>query len=343
MEQLKMGIVNSCPLKTSYGGVGPFMKNLDPYLSERYDVTYITLPDAIHRIQFIPRRLIFMLYLLMRINKFRKYDVILSHVPEGSFMVSFTKTPFIHIFHGNHNPMSQSRFWFGKYFVPIFDAFEKRIFEKSSLRFTVGNEMADVKKILNPIHHNIPVTDKALREGFIFAGRLEVIKNVDKIIQIYAALPEAIRNQHRLYIAGAGSQDKKLKQLVKTLLLDNRVEFLGSLPNEQLVQALSTKKMMIMASSQEGLPMAIAEALSLGLPVISTDTGDISRAIKPDYNGFLFPIAFDVQKYAEKVEVVLSDYDRFADNALISSAMFKAATVSKALGDDIDALLKNAK
>ena len=130
MVKLKLGIVNSSSIVKSYGGVAPFIKNLDPFLQEVFDVTYVLLPDWLYNIQFIPRRLIFSLYLLGKKNQLNKFDMIFSHVPEGSFVVSYGKVPFIHIFHGNFNPMSQSRYWYGKYFMSIFEAMEKRIIEK---------------------------------------------------------------------------------------------------------------------------------------------------------------------------------------------------------------------
>ncbi len=150
MQKLKLAIVNSSPFTTSYGGVGPFIKNLDPFLSEEFDVTYIYLPDSLHNIKYFPRRLTFLIYLFFKKNIFKKYDAVLSHVPEGSYIITYTKTPLLHIFHGNFNAMTQSRFWYGKYFKNIFEVFEKRILKKAKLVYTVGTERQNVPKILNP-------------------------------------------------------------------------------------------------------------------------------------------------------------------------------------------------
>jgi hypothetical protein len=96
MAKLKIGIVNSSSIVKSYGGVAPFIKNLDPFLQEAFDVSYVLLPDFLYNIQFIPRRLIFVLYLIGKKRQLRKFDMILSHVPEGSWFVSFGKVPFVH-------------------------------------------------------------------------------------------------------------------------------------------------------------------------------------------------------------------------------------------------------
>lgn len=336
MTKLKLGIINSSPLSTSYGGVGPFIKNLDPFLQEAFDVTYVSLPDSLHDSKIIPRRLMFLMYLFKNKKKFSQYDVILSHVPEGSFALSYTRVPLVHIFHGNFNPMSQSRYWFGKYFKFIFQGFENRIIKKAKLKYTVGMERPGIPKIFNPIHHSITVKNTDKRSGFIFSGRLEKIKNIDRLIRIYSKLSPAIQDKHPLYIAGMGTQEAVLKDLVKELNLEGKVVFLGNLPNDELIETDSSKKILVMASSQEGLPMAIAEALSVGIPVISTDTGDIKRILKSNYNGFLLPLDFDDKEYLKSIETILNDYSRFSQNALESAGLFKAGSVARDLITDIN-------
>jgi glycosyltransferase involved in cell wall biosynthesis len=234
--------------------------------------------------------------------------------------------------------MSQSRYWYGKYFKGIFDAFDRRIIKTAIRKYTVGKERDGIPKILNPIHHRVAITDNETRSGFIFAGRLELIKNIDKLIGVYARLSGEIKEENKLYIAGRGTQEMALKKLAESLGEAHNVVFLGSLDNASLLEMTSTKRILVMASSQEGLPMAIAEALSLGVPVIATDTGDISRVLKSDFNGFLLPVDFDYQNYVNAIDAVLADYSRFAANALTSAEVFRAESVAKGLISDINAL-----
>ena len=335
MEKLKLGIINSSSILKSYGGVAPFIKNLDPFLKDAFDVTYVLLPDRLYNIHFIPRRLIFLLYLLGKKRKLKNLDMIFSHVPEGSFLVSFGRVPFIHIFHGNFNPMSQSRYWYGKYFLAIFEAMESRIIKKASLMYTVGAERPGIPKIINPIYHTAKIKRPDLRRGFIFSGRVEKIKNIDKIIRVYAQIPPCLQEQNPLYIAGMGTQESALKELTASLTIRGEVIFTGNLKNDELIETVSSKKILLMASSQEGFPMAIAEALSLGIPVIATDTGDISRFLKSNENGFLLPISFGDEEYIHCIESILNDYEKFSENALRSSVVFDAASVASSLIQDI--------
>lgn len=314
------------------------MRNMHKYLCEEFDVEYFYLPDSWKKFPGLGR-LKMMVYLFLHWNKLKSCDFILSHVPEGSYVASFTGVPYSHIYHGNDNPMSQSRYWFGKYFKFVFNIFFKRIEKTCPLKYTVGPVWDDKKKLFNPIQHDVQQKPYDERSGFIFAGRLELIKNVDRLITIYSKLPKEIQDENHFFIAGFGTQEEKLKNLVANLQLTDKVHFLGNLPNAKLVETDSTKKILIMASTQEGLPTAIAEALSVGVPVISTNPGDIGIVLKNNYNGFIFPLDFEDEDYVKAIETVLSDYDRFAKAAKQSSEIFNGETITKSVIKDINQVL----
>ncbi len=334
----KLAVINSDPMDCNYGGVAPFLRNMHPYLSEKFDVEYFTIPTTWTG-RRIPGRIKLMYYLLKRRKDLKKCDFVLSHVPEGAYIVSFMGIPYCHIFHGNFNPMSQSRYRLGKYFIWLFDLFKKRIEKTCSLKYTVGPVYEDKKKLMNPISHNIAEKPYSERKGFIFAGRLELIKNIDRIIHIYSKLPEELRKENHLYIAGFGTQEEALKKLVADMGLSEYVEFLGSVPNAEIPEVDSYKKIFLMASSQEGLPTAIAEALSVGVPVVSTDTGDIGLVIKSNVNGFLLPLDFKDEEYIEAIQTILNDYDRFSKAAKESFSVFDAEKITKEVIEEINKVL----
>ncbi len=152
-------------------------------------------------------------------------------------------------------------------------------------------------------------------------------------------LDEKIIKENKLFIAGNGTQAGNLKDLVSELKLTEHVVFTGELANDDLIELVSKRKISLLASSQEGLPMAIAESLSVGVPVISTNTGDIPRAVKSEYNGYIVPIEFDFNDYITKIVQVLNNYEIFAANALQSSEVFRAENVAKKLAEDIKSVI----
>ena len=330
---IKLAIINSDAMDCSYGGVAPFMRNMHPFLSEKFEVKYFTIPPS-WTIKFIPGRIKLMFSLIVRRKELKKCDFILSHVPEGSYIASFMGRPYCHIFHGNDNPR------LGKYFRFLFDIFFNRIEKTCSLKYTVGPAFNDRKKLFNPISHHVKEKPYEERAGFIFAGRLELIKNVDRIIRIYSQLPVEIQQKNHLYIAGYGTQEQSLKNLVHKMRLDSVVVFLGNVPNKDIVEVDSTKKIFLMASTQEGLPTAIAEAMSVGVPVISTNPGDIGLVLKNNENGFIFPLDFKDKEYVEAIRTILDDYERFSKAAKDSSQVFQSEKITKEVIAEIENILK---
>jgi glycosyltransferase involved in cell wall biosynthesis len=152
---------------------------------------------------------------------------------------------------------------------------------------------------------------------------------------MYSKLDKTIQENNALFIAGTGTQESVLKNLATSLPQSGKIIFTGNLKNDDLIETVSSKKILVMASSQEGFPMAIAEALSVGVPVMSTETGDIARIIKNNENGFLLPIDFDDEQYIQLIERILNDYERFSKNALASSSVFQAERVAQVLIHDI--------
>lgn len=334
-KKLKVAVLLTNSYLTSYGGIGPFVRNLDIDLRNHFDLNYYFLPERLEKVILIPHRLLFVLFLLKNFRQLKNTDLIVSHSPEGSFVATYTSKPLVHIFHGNTNPMEISRFGFGKYLGWVFEYINRVIYSKSFLLYSVGEKRPGAKKFVNPISHEVSVKDLSEREGFIFAGRLEKGKCIPKIIEAYNCLSDQLKAKHKLYIAGSGSELNNLKELVKNHGLDSQVVFLGNMDNRSLIEVTSKRKILLMASAFEGFPMAIAEALSVGVPVVSTSVGDIPQFVESGFCGLLYPVDFSPNEYANGMESILDDYARYSENALQASRPFDAKEVTRKFVEDI--------
>ena len=336
---MKLVILNSDPKECTYGGVAPIMRNMHPFLSKAYEVEYCYTPASWDRVPG-PHRLKTLLYVLSRRKMLQKADFILSHIPEGSFVASLTDTPYAHIYHGNTNPMEVSRFKLGKLFSSVYKLFFKRIEKTAAVTYTVGPVFGSTKKMWNPINHNVKVKRIEERSGFIFAGRLESPKNIDRIIRIYSSLPEDIIRQNDLYIAGTGSQEKRLKQIADDEGCREHIHFLGSLDNRDLIEEESCRLLMLMASDYEGMPTAIAEALSVGVPVVTTAAGDIPSIIQDGSNGLLLSLDCSDDEYKQAIIKALSNIGYMSRQAFESSKIFDAEVIVGSIISDIDDILR---
>lgn len=331
---MRLAILNTDPKECSYGGVAPIIRNMHPYLADAFDVRYFNLPDSIKRLPG-PDRIKIVLYLIFHFREIKKADFILSHILEGSFIASFTGVHYAHIYHGNSNPMDVSRYWFGKYFAFVYNIFFRRIEKTADFRYSIGPAESGVKKLLNPIRHEVTVKPVEARSGFIYAGRLESPKNIDRIIRIYSKLPLDIRQKNSLYIAGTGTKKEELMQLVRQMSLESSVLFLGQLDNRALIEEVSSHLLLLMASTVEGMPTAIAEALSVGVPVVAVEAGDIPAVISNNRNGFLLKKEYEDEEYVGAIIKALDRIDELSSFAKKSSLIFDAGIVTQGIIDDI--------
>ncbi|WP_439489761.1 glycosyltransferase [Algoriphagus sp.] len=328
-KKAKLAILTTDSLECSYGGISPFVKNLDKGLSEHFELSYYHLPSWMDNMRWVSHRVLHGIYTFINLPRIRKADYILSHSPESSYVSLLSGKKVFHIYHGNANPMTVSRFKIGKFFAGIYDRMNTQIEKNTAKCFTVGEKMKGRDKIVNPVIHTVKPKPVEERNGFIFAGRLEVMKRVHKVIEVYHHLNEETKKIHKLYILGSGTLNESIRKFAVELGENQNVIFIPQIDNLELIEFCSNRKAMLMASSLgEGFPMAIAEALSVGVPAISTAVGDIPSYIKDGYNGYLLPMDFEPKQYVDKIYSLLENYPPFAEGALESSYIFNADSVA---------------
>jgi glycosyltransferase involved in cell wall biosynthesis len=90
----------------------------------------------------------------------------------------------------------------------------------------------------------------------------------------------------RCLIAGEGVLEKKLRDMVRKMGLSEWVHFLGRIPNEDLLSMYVRREVDLVVlpsikskKDEEGIPVALMEAMAYGIPVISTRVGGIPELI----------------------------------------------------------------
>ena len=127
----------------------------------------------------------------------------------------------------------------------------------------------------------------------------------------------------RVVAVGQGPQEAETRALHASLDLGDRVLLTGR--RDDAVAVMGACDAFVMASSNEGLPVAIMEALALGLPVVSTAVGGIPEAITDGVEGLLVP--------ARDPEALAGAITRVATDPTLRAALARGAA---AAGDRYD-------
>lgn len=139
----------------------------------------------------------------------------------------------------------------------------------------------------------------------ISVGELTKRKNHQVIIK---AMKEVIKERPDIVyvICGSGELRGSLERLVSKLELESNVKFLGYRTN--IKEILSISDCFIFPSLQEGLPVALLEAMVVGLPVICSDIRGNRDLIKARQGGYVVEHQL-VNEYANYIIKIISDVE----------------------------------
>lgn len=141
-------------------------------------------------------------------------------------------------------------------------------------------------------------------------------KNVSGLLQAIHLLKAQGFHFHAVLI-GDGIDFLAMQQLSASMQLDDCVSFTGLLEGRALVDVLVSGDFLVLSSNYENLPVVILEALSCGLPVVSTRVGGIAEIVN-ESNGILVK-PHDVDAMAKALKQMCLSYGDYNTAALRQS------------------------
>ena len=147
-----------------------------------------------------------------------------------------------------------------------------------------------IKNKLVVIHNGIARFDPAPRVDQTFTvgtiTELHKIKGLDVLLTAWSKFIK--KHQAKLVIVGEGEERQNLQNMAKNLGISDLVIFKGFVDNARTL--LSGFDIFCMPSRSEGLPYALLESGSAGLPVIASAVGGVPEVIESGINGVLVPV-----------------------------------------------------
>ncbi|MCM1078500.1 MAG: glycosyltransferase family 4 protein [Bacteroidales bacterium] len=120
----------------------------------------------------------------------------------------------------------------------------------------------------------------------LYLGVIGQRKGIYDILKVLEMNSDYYRNKLELRIGG-NQEEEKLKRIIHDAGLESFVKFEGFVKGDKKTECLNWCDVYILPSFNEGLPIAILEAMAYGHPVVSTPVGGIPVVVRDGENGIL--------------------------------------------------------
>lgn len=193
------------------------------------------------------------------------------------------------------------------YYKELFEGADKIIVLSQSIRQTLI-KLFGIEKNVYVVNNPCPLVPSVqytdLHKEILFAGTLNYNKGYAVLIRAFAQIASFFP-EWKLVIAGNGELSNA-KQIASECGISGRVLFPGWVDGSEKDKMFRSASVFCLSSYAEGFPMAVLDAWSYGLPVISTPVGGLPDVLS-DGDNVLFFEAGNVEQLAEKLKSLLSN------------------------------------
>jgi len=273
-------------VRRSFGNLLLFIRFLWAFLKSALSIIKRETPDLLHAHWWLPAGIVALVA-----SKLTKKPFLLTvHGTDVRLLDRFT---FL-------NPVARLVFSRARSIVTVSSFLQSKI----TRRFSLPSE----KFRIIPMPITIPpLSTRASHPGnrLITIARLSKQKGLEYLIAACAVLREK-NVSFELKILGEGEEHENLKRQVETLNLQAQIRFGGAVAHDRIYSHLAAADIFILPSLDEGLGLAIIEAMACNKPVIATNSGGIPDIVRDGDTGLLIPPR-DAGALAQAIERLLND------------------------------------
>ena len=255
---------------------------------------------------------------------FKRPDVVHIHAVGPNLLTGFARLLNLKVVMTHHGPDYKRMKWNGlaKFFLKKGEwmgvTFSKKVIVISQeIKDLIADLYGRKDSVLIPNGVNKPVisTDTdyiesigLTKDRYIFTlARFVPEKGFDYMIRAYAK--SSISKRYKLVIAGDADHESEYSIALKTLAKKNNVILPGFVKGEKLNQLFSSAALFILPSFYEGLPIALLEAMSYGLPILASDIPANTQVDLPAECYFKVGNEAELTRYFDSI--YLEDHKRF--------------------------------
>lgn len=152
--------------------------------------------------------------------------------------------------------------------------------------------------------------NRSLNYQVLFLGEIGARKGCYDIPNVIKNVAEVIPNV-KFILAGSGDIDE-LRKLSRKYEIEDNIVFPGWVRGDKKDEILKQSDIFFLPSYNEGMPMAILDAMGYGLPIISTNVGGIPKIVRQGKNGYLFE-AGDIESFSKKIIELLNSKNKIEE------------------------------
>jgi len=191
----------------------------------------------------------------------------------------------------------------------------QRLFAGYGFDSTIRPEQVDTD-LFQPRHR------ASVQPQIVIARRLEPGNGLTTALKAFA-LVKLKYPRAELTIMGDGPQREALERLVATERIFG-VTFTGEIDRTEVARRMAEADVLLNASNTDGLPLSLLEAMTSGLAIVTTDTGDIATVVRDRHNGLITP-SYSAAALADRLNELVESPElvaRLSDQAARSAVRF---------------------
>ncbi len=245
------------------------------------------------------------LLLCRRLLQRHRYDLSFAFagVPAGAISYALklvARLPYVVSLQGPDVPGFEARY---NYLYPVLKPLLRRIWSRATVVTAISKEQQrlahqtmpdlEIQMIPNGVDTSTFRPVNGPRQGpevnIVCVGRLIERKGQHHLLRAFANLHAQYNFPITLTLVGTGDAEASLHRLANDLGVADAVTFTGFVPRDDMPVLYRRADIFVLPSQNEGMSIALLEAMASGLPVVVTDTGGTAELVQDAVNGYVVP------------------------------------------------------
>jgi glycosyltransferase involved in cell wall biosynthesis len=150
----------------------------------------------------------------------------------------------------------------------------------------------------------------------LYLGRFHEEKNLKMLVSSFDRLVKAGSLEPlRLVLVGEGNTKNQIMEMIRDKNLADKVTILPPVSDSEVPEVICCADVFALTSLVEGFPLVILQALACGIPIVSTNVGDVHKVVKNEETGLIVD-DFSDESFARCLGRVIENANRYAANCV---------------------------